>query len=145
MRTQRQFVDAFAQFWRAPSADGLDALLTEDVVLRQPLTPTARSLQAGQREFARIFVAIPDLHALVDRWGPTRDGVLIEFRLIGTLGGQPIEWPVVDRFVLREGMAVERVSYYDPGFLIKAIVTRPSCWLQVLRSGLLNPWRNADS
>ena len=38
----------------------------------------------------------------------TDDGVLIEFRLIGTVGGRLIEWPVVDRFVLVNGVATGR-------------------------------------
>lgn len=140
-RSAEEFVDAFARFWRAPSVGGLEFLLVEEIVLRQPLTPTIRGLEASQREFARIFAAIPDLHARVDRWGPTDDGVLIEFRLIGTLGGRPIEWPVVDRFVLKDGMALERTTYYDASRLLRALFTRPKCWPRVLRAGLLNPWR----
>lgn len=140
-RSAQEFVDAFARFWSAPSVGGLEELLVEEIVLRQPLTRTIRGLEASQREFARIFVAIPDLHARVDRWGPTDDGVLIEFRLIGTVGGRPLEWPAVDHFVLKDGMALERTTYYDASRLLVAFVTRPKCWPRVLRSGLLNPWR----
>lgn len=139
MRTAAQFVDSFADFWSAPSVDELGGLLAADVVLRQPLGPTTRGLQAGQRAFAKIFAAIPDLHAEVDRWGVTRDGVLIEFRLIGMVGGRSVEWPVVDRFVLDEGFAKERVSYFDPATLLRAVATRPSSWGRFLRSRLSRP------
>lgn len=99
MRSAQEFVDAFERFWQAASVDALDGLLTEDVVLRQPLEPASRGLAAGKRAVARIFTTLPDLHAVVDRWTATQDGVLVEFRLMGTVGGRPIEWPVVDRFV----------------------------------------------
>ena len=134
MGSPDEFVDAFAGFWRAPSPDGLDRLLSADVVLRQPLAPTTHSLESGKRAFARIFIAIPDLHAEVDRWAATDDGVLIEFRLIGTVGGRKIEWPVVDRFVLQDGMATERVSFFDPSRLLRAFATRPTSWWRFLRS-----------
>ncbi len=134
MRSAQEFVDAFERFWQSPSVDALDGLLTEDVVLRQPLAPTSRGLAAGKRAFAQIFTAVPDLHAVVDRWTATEDGVLIEFRLMGTVGGRPIEWPVIDRFVLRNGMAVERRGYFDPTPLLRAFLTSPTSWARFLRS-----------
>jgi ketosteroid isomerase-like protein len=136
VRSAEEFVDAFERFWRMPSVNGLDELLSHDAVLRQPLGPTTRDLATGKRAFARIFAAIPDLHAVVDRWGATRDGVLIEFRLMGTVGGRPIEWPVVDRFVLQNGSATERVSYFNPTPLLRASLTRPTSWWRLLRSRL---------
>ena len=134
MRSAEEFVEAFARYWQAPSLDGLDGILAEGVVLRQPLGPTSRGLAAAKRAFSRIFTAIPDLHAEVDRWAATDDGVLIEFRLIGSVGGRPIEWPVVDRFVLEGGMGVERVGYFDPIPLLRAFLTRPTSWWRFLRS-----------
>lgn len=134
MDDRQAFVEAFKAYWHDPSVDALVELLSEDVVLRQPLGPTTRGLEAGKRAFARILAAIPDLRATVVRWGPTEDGVLIEFRLHGTVGGKPVEWPVVDRFVLRDGLATERVSYFDPGRLLRAVATRPTSWPRLLRS-----------
>jgi len=59
--------------------------------------------------------------------------VFIEFRLRATIGGRPFEWPVVDRFLLREdGMAVERISYFDALPLLAAAAARPSGWRQLL-------------
>ena len=134
MRSAQEFVDAFERFWRAPSVDALEALLTEDIVLQQPLEPTSRGIAAGKRAFARIFATVPDLHAVVDRWTATEDGVLIEFRLMGTVGGRPIEWPAVDRFMLRNGKAALRTSYFDPTPLIRAFLSRPRSWARLLRS-----------
>jgi ketosteroid isomerase-like protein len=134
MRSEKQFVDAFEQFWRAPSVDALDGILAEDVVLRQPLGPTTRGLAAGKQAFSKIFKAVPDLRAVVDRWAPTEDGVFIEFRLMGTVGGRLVEWPVVDRFVLRDGIAIERIGYFDPTPLLRAVLTRPMSWGRFLRS-----------
>lgn len=133
-RSAEEFAHAFERFWGAPSVDALDDILAEDVILRQPMAPTSRGLTDGKRAFSRIFIAIPDLRAVVDRWAATQDGVLIEFRLKGTVGGRPLEWPVVDRFVLPDGLAIERVSYFDPAPLLRAVVTRPTSWGRFVRS-----------
>ena len=86
MENVREFVGAFEAFWRMPSLDELDGILSHDLVLRQPL------------------------------------------------GGRPIEWPVVDRFVLHDGLATERVSYFDPTPLLRAVLTRPTSWWRLVRS-----------
>jgi SnoaL-like domain len=109
------FVRRFADYWQDPSRDGLDTVLAEDVCLVAPLTPTSEGLEEAKRSFGTVFDAIPDLTAEVRRWGATEDGVLIEFTLSGTIGGDPISWDVIDRFVLDgDGLATERVSYFDP-------------------------------
>jgi SnoaL-like domain len=110
------FVRRFAEYWRAPSADGLDAILDERVRLITPMTPTTENLDDGKRIFAGLIAQIPDLTADVHRWGATEDGVMIEFTLSGTgADGALMEWQAVDRFVIADdGLATERVSYFDP-------------------------------
>jgi SnoaL-like protein len=110
------FVRRFAEYWQAPSADRLDAVLGEGVRLVTPLTPTTDTLDDAKRIFAGLLAQIPDLTAEVHRWGATDDGVLIEFTLSGTgADGVLIEWQAVDRFVIgADGLATERVSYFDP-------------------------------
>jgi ketosteroid isomerase-like protein len=131
------FVERFAAYWRAPSAEGLDALLAPDVLLVAPMTPTTRTLAEGKRAFASILALVPDLTAEVHRWGQTGDGVLIEFTLSGTAGGAPVSWDAVDRIVLREdGLASARISYFDTGPLIRAVALRPRAWPAFLRSRL---------
>lgn len=112
------FARRFAEYWSAPTPERLETILSERVRLVAPMTPTTHSLADGQRTFAQLLEAIPDLTAEVHRWGATADGVLVEFTLSGTAGDAPISWDAVDRFVLGEdGLATERVSYFDSASL----------------------------
>jgi SnoaL-like domain len=90
-------------------------VLAERVRLVAPMTPVTDTLADGRRTFAMLLEQMPDLSAEVQRWGATADGVLIEFTLSGTAGGSQVSWTAVDRFVLgHDGLATERVSYFDP-------------------------------
>ena len=136
MSRAADFVESFRRYWAAPTLGGFDAVLADDVVLVQPLSPTMRGLPEVRAGFTPIFTWLPDLRGEVDCWGAEGDAVFIEFRLRATLGGKPLEWPVVDRFLLREdGKAVERVTYFDPLPIIAAALLRPSCWWSFVRSG----------
>lgn len=123
------FVCRFEEFWRAPAPELLDTVLAERVRLVAPMTPTTHTLEEGRRAFAELFELVPGLRAEVHRWGATADGVLIEFTLSGTAGGAPISWRAVDRFVLDEdGLATERVSYFDSAPIAATVVRRPRAW-----------------
>ena len=132
------FVDGFRRYWSAPSLDGFDALLSPDVELVQPLSPRMRGRAEVRAGFRPIFAWLPDVHGVVDRWSASGAFVFIEFRLRATIGGRPFEWPLVDRFTLRDdGLARERVSYFDPCPLLVAALTRPSGWRRLWTSGAL--------
>src|SRR4051812_10867231 len=131
-----EFVQRFAAAWSRCDPDALAELLDEDVVLIQPMMPSTRGRAASRAAFARLFELIPDLRATVHRWGEG-DGVLyIEFTLAGTFGGRPLSWPAVDRFMLRDGRALSRVSYFDPLPLAFKMLTPPRGWGRIIRSGL---------
>jgi hypothetical protein len=132
------FAERFAGFWRAPAPERLDALLAPDVRLVAPMTPTTHGLAEGKRAFATILELVPDLTADVHAWGPTGYGLLIEFTLAGTAAGRvPVSWDAVDRIVLREdGLATERVSYFDPLPLALRLARHPSTWPAFARSRL---------
>jgi SnoaL-like domain len=131
------FVERFAEYWRAPTPERLDMVLAPDVRLVTPMTPETHGLEAGKRAFAEVFELIDDMTAEVHRWGTTSDGVLIEFTLSGTAGGGPISWGAVDRFVIGpDGLATERITYFDPMPLILTTARRPRAWPGFLRSRL---------
>jgi len=131
------FAARFAGYWRAPTPEGLSLVLAEQVRLIAPMTPSTGTLVEGQRVFAGLLELIPDLTGEMHRWGPTDDGVLIEFTLSGTTGGKPISWHAVDRFVIGEdGLATERINYFDSMPVVLAAATRPRAWPAFLRSRL---------
>jgi hypothetical protein len=131
------FVRRFEEFWAARSVDLLAGLFTDDVRLVAPMTPTTHGLADGKRAFEAIFRLIPDLTTEVHGWGTTEAGVLINFTLSGTVRGTPISWSAVDRFAIGgDGLATERVSYFDSLPLIVAVARRPQLWPAFVRSRL---------
>jgi hypothetical protein len=131
------FVGRFAEYWKAPTPAGLDGVLAERVRLVAPMTPTTHTLEEGKRAFAALFELIANLTAEVHRWGATDDGVLIEFTLSGIAGGKPISWGAVDRFVVGDdGLATERISYFDSMPVALTAALRPRAWPAFVRSRL---------
>ena len=133
------WVAAFTEGWRAPR--GPDAFaahfrewLASDVRLIQPQLPTL----VGRREFEERFVGplfalIPDVHADVEDWAARGDTLYIELTLRGTIAGRELSWRACDRVTLRDGVALERHSYFDPAPLLAAIAAHPSIWPRFLR------------
>jgi ketosteroid isomerase-like protein len=133
---QEEFVRYFAEGWAMGAGEPFFQHFLQrkhpDVLLEQPLSRPARG-EAGMRAlFEPLFAAMPDLRGEVVRWGPTGDGVLIELTLRGTLGGRPLEWTVVDRIVLEDGLIRSRRSYFDPLPLLPALLSRPRTALRLL-------------
>ena len=134
-----KWVAAFIEGWRAPSGAAAFAahfrpMLAPDVRLTQPQLPDVIGPDAFESEFVRpLFALIPDIRAEVERWAAQGDVLYIELTLRGTLGGRPISWRACDRVTLRAGLAIERESYFDPGPLLAAVVTRPRAWPPFLR------------
>ena len=131
-----EFVRQFESEWAKSNADALDALLTDDVVLIQPILAATVGRRAAREAFTRLFRLFPDLHVKVHRWAAREDAVFIEFTLIGTFGGREVSWPAVDRIVLRNGLVAERISYFDPTVLGVQLLTRPRGWRRLLASGV---------
>jgi ketosteroid isomerase-like protein len=122
------FVRRFDEAWSRSNADALVELLADDVVLRQPLMPELVGKSAAHAAFERLFRFFPGLTLTVNSWAARGDVVFIDFTLRGDVGGRPITWPAVDRFVLRGGLAAERVSYFDGAKLVGEILKRPRAW-----------------
>jgi hypothetical protein len=122
------FVAAFAEFWAAPSPLRLSELLHPEVVLRQPLAPPTVGIAQAQMQFERFCRCLPDLHARVDHWSSNQDVVFIEFTLYASLGRDALEWPTVNRLILQDGKAIERVTYFDPVAVLPTLLRHPSVW-----------------
>jgi hypothetical protein len=134
------WVAAFAEGWRAPAgpdefADHFGPWFDPGIRLVQPGLPVLVGERAFRERFARpLFALIPDLHGQVERSAVGADCAYIELTLRGTLGGRPVCWRVCDRTTLRNGLVVERESYFDLLPLLRAILTRPRAWLALART-----------
>ncbi len=131
-----EFVRRFERAWAESSADALLEVLSDDVVLRQPALPDVVGKAAAREQFTRLFRAFPGLTASVHRWAAQGDVVFIELTLRGEFGGRPLSWPAVDRFIVRDGLAAERISYFDGAELLTEILKRPRGWRRFAQSGL---------
>ena len=77
-------------------------------------------------------------HGAVHRWAADRDLIFIEFNLEATLGGRPIAWDNIDRFIIgAQGLAIERLNCHDSIALVGKMLSRPRGWAPILRSGLV--------
>jgi len=96
--------------------------------------PTLVGYDAFKQKFVKpLFALMPDLRGEVERWAARGDTPYIELTLHGTLAERPLSWRVCDRVTLRDGVAIERESYFDPGPLIAAIARTPRAWPKFLR------------
>lgn len=137
MSDAAEFVERFQAYWRAPTPEGLETVLAPQTRLVAPLTATTHTREEGIRAFAALFELVGEMSAEVHRWGATEDGVLIEFTVTGKAAGKPISWHAVDRFVIGEdGLATERVSYFDSAPLVLTLARNPRSWPAFLRSRL---------
>jgi hypothetical protein len=140
-----EFVDFFAAGWAigARDPDGFfrhfEPRVHPDARFIQPIAPPGHGITGLRQLFAPLFGAMPDLRGDVVRCGATTDGVVIELTMRGTLGGRPIEWQLVDRFILEDGLIRERRSYFDSLPLLKSLALRPSASLRLLFALFMKP------
>jgi ketosteroid isomerase-like protein len=131
-----EFVDFFGEGWGRGAGDGFfehfESRIHPDVLMTQPLAPAVRGIATFRPLFEPLFRAIPDLRGEVRSWGETDDGVLIELRLSGHLGGRAVAWTTIDRIVLEDGKIKERHAHFDPAPLVKAMLLRPWVSLPLL-------------
>jgi ketosteroid isomerase-like protein len=136
------FVRAWAAAWAQPTAALLaERLLQPDARLVGPMMSSTEGIEACREELRRLRASMPDVHNEVVRWSATGELVFIELLMHGTLGGRPVRIPAVDRILLRDGRAVERVAYTDSVPLPLTLLARPSAWWRWWRSGLGTPHR----
>lgn len=123
-----EFIAGFTAGWNAPTPERLAALLHEDVVLYQPNKPPIRGRAAALADFRRLFTFLPGLRGDIDRACGADGVVFIEWRMQFPIGRRGLELAAVDRFLLRDGLAIERVVYFDQLPLIAAVLSHPSLW-----------------
>lgn len=143
------FVERFAAGWRSHDAERLGALLHPEVILRQPLMPVLHGRSAAVRALGRFLQMFPDLQISIHDSVARGNVLFIEFSFAGSLGKRRVEWHLVDRIELADGLARSRVAYFDPWPLIRAVLLQPWMWFALLarrwrRRPVMGTRNNAD-
>ncbi len=131
---RHDFVEKFQAAWSSRDPDRLASLLHPEVRLLQPLIPELKGRDAARRSFANLIALIPDLKTEVTGWLASGDQLFIEFRFTGTAGHRRVSLDLVDKFELKDGLAIYRKSYFDPLPLIRAVAVQPVVLWKFIRS-----------
>jgi len=129
-----EFVRRFDATWASPDPDSLNALVHADIEFMQPMEAPVHGHREAAAFWRRLLTLIPDLRGEVVSWGLRGQHVYLELRMFGNLGGKPIEWVVLDRIVLEDGLVRQRVAYFNPLPLVLAVGARPRAWPAYLRA-----------
>ncbi|HLP31101.1 MAG TPA: nuclear transport factor 2 family protein [Geothrix sp.] len=132
------WVARFSEGWAAGNrcTDQLVNLLGPDVRLVAPGLRSTRGRVAALSAFRKTFEVLPDLTAQVHRWSATGEALFLEMTFRATIGGRVLEWHSVDRVLFHDGVAVERVAYFNPLKVRRAFLRSPAGWLQLIRRKL---------
>jgi ketosteroid isomerase-like protein len=122
------FVRRFEETWVEPDPDRINGLVHSDIEFSQPLEGPVHGHEEARAFWRRLFTLIPDIHGEVLSWGFGDGVVYIELRMVGTLGGKPIDWVTLDRIRLEDGKVRQRIAYFNPLPLVRAVVMRPRAW-----------------
>jgi hypothetical protein len=125
---EQEFVQRFADVWRRPSPERLVALLHPEVVLYQPQAPPIRGKDAARREFECLLRWLPGLYGVVERATGDQGLVFIEWQMHFPIGQPGVAIPAVDRFLLQDGLGIERAVYFNQLPLVAATLTHPQMW-----------------
>ena len=121
------FAAKFAEAWAQPTPERLVALLCDDVTLLQPHLPPIRGKAAARAELSRLLRWLPELHGDGFRAGGEGDVVFIEWRMRRSRTSSDFI-PAVDRFLLRDGLGLERIVYFDQFRMMRMVLAHPSLW-----------------
>ncbi|MBO6634000.1 nuclear transport factor 2 family protein [Parvibaculum sp.] len=134
------WVKAFDDNWAAPreNLERILGLLSEDVVLKAPTRPPmSRGRAAGRRAFQAAFAGFPDLTGKTKRWAASGEVLFIEMTFTATVGGRKLSWDNIDRFLFRNGEAIERIAFFQDSTIVFRTARRnPRGWLQLVRLSL---------
>ena len=109
----QDIVGRFAARWARPRAEDLEELMLPDTRNLIPPMKVPADRAGVIAHFKQVLEQLPDLQIAVERWAPTGDAVLVEWRATATVADQPLQWTGVDRFCVRGDRIYEGCVYWD--------------------------------
>ncbi|HEY2708073.1 MAG TPA: nuclear transport factor 2 family protein [Caulobacteraceae bacterium] len=107
------FVLPYAQNWTQPDPQRFKDFYAADARMIGPEFehPIGRGDLADF--YAAHIAAHPGVQRRLETWATAKDVLFLQWTATHDVGGVMLELPVVDRFLLQGGRAVEAVAYYD--------------------------------
>lgn len=130
---EETFARRFAEVWACPTTEALLAMVHPEIVLYQPHQPEIRGKEAVREEFERTFRWLPCLTGRVVRSLGSNGVLFIEWEMHFELAGRPFSVGAVDRFLLKDGLAIERAVYFNHLQIMASVATHPRSWVKFLR------------
>jgi len=129
------WVSKFTELWQGGQTNVKEFmdLLGDDVKLIAPGIRSTTGRKEGLDAFKKTFELFPDLKASVQRWSASENILFVEMTFTATIGNRPIKWYNVDRFIFKDGLAVERVAFYNPARIRREYLRSPSGWLLLFK------------
>lgn len=131
----QEWVGKFAELWHG-GRDRLDdfmRIFAVEIVLSAPGLRTTHGHAAGREAFRRTFEVFPDMKATVGDWACAPRVLFVEIEFAATIGGKSVRWRGVDRFRIEQGAVVERIAFFNPLRVRRALLANPRGWAQMLR------------
>ena len=109
----QDIVGRFAARWARPRAEDLEELMLPDTRNLIPPMKEPADRAGVIAHFKQVLQQLPDLTIAVERWAPTGDAVMVEWRATATVAGEALQWTGVDRFCVRGDRIYEGRVYWD--------------------------------
>lgn len=99
----------FDEVWSRGKLDGIDGLVTHDVVGHDPMNPV-KGIGAFREVVKKYRTAFPDLHVDIQDLFSAGDKVVVRWRAMGTHRGPLESLPATGRQATITGMSINRFS-----------------------------------
>jgi|SRR5665213_291275 len=110
---ETRLVEPYIANWRAPRPERLSAFYVNGGHLLVPGVPSALSGDAITDYYRDWIAEIQNLQLHCESWMARADQVFFEWRMTGSIAGQPFDLGAAERLTLDESRLVEGVSYFD--------------------------------
>jgi hypothetical protein len=114
-----QFVAAFAEHWSV--VDGFALVMHPGATLRVAGALVPYSFEQAEQFVSGVKRGVPDISLRVVEWAARGATVFTEWEMSGTLGGQLVSWPGINRNTLDGSKSVAGVSCWDRWSLLEKV------------------------
>ncbi len=116
-----RFVTPYVENWKNPDPQKFAQFYSPEARMINPGFERALRREELAGYYRELRSQTPDLQLRLETWAASPGLLFLEWTAVGTFLGKPLKLPVVDRFILKDCLAVEGVAYFD-GLTLRALV-----------------------